>query len=95
MVPLCTTTNSWLGEETWGWELRAQGGPWVAQRVCAMPACALTWALGSNVKLLISSLTSFTRSSTLPLALITTGLAVGAGSPSACTGQSTDTPAES
>ena len=38
--PLCTTTNSWAGEETWGCALAGVGGPWVAQRVCAMPACA-------------------------------------------------------
>src|SRR4051794_31728837 len=41
MIPLCTTRNSFLGSDLWGWQLRSEGGPWVAQRVWAMPEC--TW----------------------------------------------------
>ena len=46
-MPLCTTTNSWSGEETWGWALRGVGPPCVAHLVCAMPTCVSNSVLRS------------------------------------------------
>ncbi len=37
MTPLCTTAIR-PAQSTWGWALTIEGTPWVAQRVCPMPA---------------------------------------------------------
>lgn len=46
-MPLCTTTKPFPSSELWGCELRSQGTPWVAQRVCAMPTWVSTGSLYS------------------------------------------------
>ena len=40
-MPLWTRMNSDLGSERTGWQLRSEGGPWVAHRVCAIETCAV------------------------------------------------------
>jgi hypothetical protein len=49
----------------WGWQLRRDGGPWVAHRVCAMPACESKTFSRSK----FCSSTSFLREATLPTSL--------------------------
>jgi hypothetical protein len=80
MMPLWTTANSRVGPETWGCALAGLGDPCVAQRVCAMPACADSSLPRSSPWASASSAASATRASTLPEALKTAGAArSGAG----------------
>jgi hypothetical protein len=49
----------------WGWQLTREGGPWVAHRVWAMPACESKTLLRSKS----CSWTSFFNEATLPTSL--------------------------
>lgn len=48
-----------------GWQLTREGGPWVAQRVWAMPACESKTFVSSKC----ASSTSFLSEATLPTSL--------------------------
>lgn len=64
-MPLCTTVNSALGSERSGWQFTTDGGPCVAQRVCAMLTCE------RNVLfvLMLDSAMRLRRPATLPTSL--------------------------
>jgi hypothetical protein len=49
----------------WGWQLMREGGPWVAHRVWAIPACESKTLVRSNS----CSSTSFFSEATLPTSL--------------------------
>ena len=49
MIPLWTTTNSFVSSDLWGWLLRSLGTPWVAHRVCAIPTCKSSWQSKSEL----------------------------------------------
>ena len=51
MMPLCTTRKVLFGSERCGCELTSDGGPCVAQRVCAMP----TWFTSTSCMLSVLS----------------------------------------
>ena len=66
-----------LGHITWlsspercGWQLRSEGAPWVAQRVCEMPTCLDTCS--SNLTAAPSPRIFSSSSATLPVLLIRT-----------------------
>lgn len=49
----------------WGWQFRREGGPWVAQRVWAIPACESKYLVSSTLDSAMSCLSL----ATLPTSL--------------------------
>ena len=76
MMPLWTTVNSFRGSLEWGCEFLASGGPWVAHRVCAIPAWLLRMVFSSMPWVCSCSLVLASRASMLPVDLMISMLLV-------------------
>ena len=73
-MPLCTTVNSCKGSLVCGWEFLASGGPWVAQRVCAMPLWLSKISFSATSSSFSWRLACASRASMLPADLMMTAL---------------------